>query len=333
VRAPIRLGANDPRSFYRGSHAIRDFRGATRQPDEYHPEDWIASVTSRFGLAPSGQTVLDDGTLLLDAIAHDPVGWLGPEHVARYGADPRLLTKLLDAGERLPVHVHPDRAFAGDHLASGYGKTESWIIIDAPADAAVHLGFARDVDAGELERWCRTQDLETMLAATNRVPVRPGDSVFVPAGLPHAIGPGILLAELQEPTDFSIFLEWAGFDVPDPLQGQLGLDFEVAIGCVNRAAVGGERLATLGTRRGTAYYPAEADAFFRADRLEVGELPSTIPAGYGVLIVLDGSGRLATSEGGELAIARGDTILLPYAAGDATLEGPGLAAILARPPE
>lgn len=65
-------------------------------------------------------------------------------------ADPGVLVKLLDAGQRLPLHVHPDRRFATAHLASPYGKTEAWVILSDRPDAYVHLGFARDVSADEL---------------------------------------------------------------------------------------------------------------------------------------------------------------------------------------
>src|ERR1700730_12334745 len=138
---PVVLTANRPRSFYRGAGRIDQFRRSRtmepgrRQPgrggadDPYFPEDWVASTTSRFNAAPAGVTTLPDGRLLTAAIAEDPVWWLGPEHVDRHGADPTILVKLLDAGERLPLHVHPDRDFSAAHLANPYGKTEALGIV------------------------------------------------------------------------------------------------------------------------------------------------------------------------------------------------------------
>jgi mannose-6-phosphate isomerase len=330
---PIRLEPNLPRAFYRGSNAIAAFRGMSTQPGEVgQPEDWIASSTTQWGKGPSGLSVLPDGRLLRDAVAADPVAWLGPEHIERHGREPQLLVKLLDAGQRLPVHVHPDRPFAADHLSSPFGKTEAWLIVEAGADAYVHLGFSRDVAADELAGWCAAQQTETMLGATNRISVAPGDSVLVPAGLPHAIGPGILLVELQEPTDFSIFLEWKGFALDGPSEGHLGLGYEVALQCVNRVATGPQRLELLRSNRDPNAFPAEADPFFRAERLRPD--PSlTLDPGYSVLIVLDGAGEL---RGGEirspLPIRRGDTILVPYASGAVEIAGDGLSAIRARPP-
>ena len=179
----IALPANQPETFYRGAGRIAGFRGHG-VPDR--PEDWVASTTSRFGLGPSGITTLPDGRLLTEAIAADRRWWLGPER-----ADSGILVKLLDAGQRLPVHVHPDRAFAHEHLASPYGKTEAWVIVSAEPDAVVHLGFARDVSPGELAAWVRDQEVDAMLAATNRVPIRAGDALLCPARMPHAIGAGI----------------------------------------------------------------------------------------------------------------------------------------------
>jgi mannose-6-phosphate isomerase len=328
---PIRLGPNFPKSFYRGSHAITAFRG---NPDDnrdiYRPEDWIASTTSQFGKAPAGLSALPDGRLLAEAIEADPVAWLGADHIARFGANAALLVKLLDAGERLPVHVHPDRGFASDHLVSPYGKTEAWLIVDALPDATVHLGFTGDVEAGQLAAWCRDQEADAMLAATNEIGVAPGDTILVPAGMPHAIGGGILLVELQEPTDFSIFLEWKGFDLDGPVDGHLGLGYDVALQCVNRSATGPERLDVLRSGREDLAFPAESDAFFRAERISP-RPAATLEAGYGVLIVLDGTGELRWSEG-SLPLTRGDTVLLPYAAGPVAVSGDGLTAIRARPP-
>ena len=171
--------------------------------------------------------------------------------MARYGADPALLVKLLDAGQQLPLHVHPDRGYATEHLASPFGKTEAWIVLEADPGAVMYLGFSRDVEAAELGGWVRDQDVEAMLAVTNRVPVEAGDSLLCPAGTPHAIGAGILLVELQEPTDWSILLQWRGFPL-GPDDATLGLPLEEALACVGRRAVGAERLAGL---RGAAARP------------------------------------------------------------------------------
>jgi mannose-6-phosphate isomerase len=310
----LALPANQPETFYRGAGRIAAFRDVTGLPDR--PEDWVASTTSRFALAPSGQTTLPDGRLLADAIAAEPGWWLGPTHVAAYGDNPAILVKLLDAGQRLPLHVHPDRRFATDHLASPYGKTEAWVIVSAEPDAFVHLGFARDVESAELTAWVAGQQSDEMLAATNRIPIRTGDAVLCPAGVPHAIGPGILLVEVQEPTDFSVLLEYSNFGLSD---GHLGLGYDLALECVDRQGWSPERIAALhGPSGSSRLLPPAADEFFAADRLHgpVAELK----AAFSVVVVVAGAGTLIGAHD-TLPVRRGDTLLVPFAAGPLTLTG------------
>jgi mannose-6-phosphate isomerase len=318
---PIQLGPNQPATFYRGSGRLGAFRGLDLEP---RPEDWVASTTPRFGLAPAGLTTLPDGAVLADAVVADPLGWLGAEHVDRFGANPALLVKLLDAGQRLPVHVHPDRAFALSHLASGFGKTEAWIVLEAAPDAAVHLGFTRDVAADELARWVSTQDVAALLGTTNRVPIQAGDAILCPAGLPHAIGENVLLVELQEPTDFSVLLEWEGFPL-GPRNASVGLSLDEALTCVDRRACSPARLASLRGGAGSSLLPAEAADFFVAERVG----PGRLDAGFAVLVVTSGAGELS-GEWGALAIARGATVVVPFAAGAWALSG-DVAGIVCRP--
>ncbi len=301
----VALPANQPETFYRGAGRIAGFRNGLALPDR--PEDWVGSVTSRFGLAPDGLSTLPDGRLLAEAVAAEPGYWLGPDRT-----DTGILTKLLDAGQRLPLHVHPDRRFATAHLASPYGKTEAWVIVSARPDAYVHLGFARDVAAAELATWVAGQRTAEMLAATNRVPVAAGDAILCPAGVPHAIGDGVLLVEIQEPTDFSVLLEYEAFGLPD---GHLGLGYDLALQCVDRSAWSPERLTAL--RGAGRLLPEAADEFFTARRLHGGD---RLARGFSVTVVVAGEGTL-TGEHDDLPVRRGDTLLIPYAAGPLQLTG------------
>jgi mannose-6-phosphate isomerase len=315
---PVKLGANLPATFYRGAGRIARFRGCPDLPPR--PEDWVASTTTRFGSSSSGLSALPSGELLRDAVVAAPERWLGPAHVDRYGADPAILVKLLDAGERLPVHVHPDRRFAAAHLASPYGKTEAWVILEAAPDAVVYLGFSRSVGSAELSDWVAGRRFDELLAATNPVPVRAGDSVLVPAGLPHAIGPGVLLVEVQEATDFSVLLEASRFGL-DEESAFAGLPRELALSCVDRSAWDPARVASLRRDRGSLLFPAAADGFFRAERVG-----SVLDPGFSVVVVTAGRGFLGT-----LSVAAGDTVVVPYAAGAVRVSG-DLSAIRLRPP-
>jgi mannose-6-phosphate isomerase len=318
---PIVLGPNMPETFYRGDGRIDRLRGTMGHEDR--PEDWIASVTSKFGTKAVGMTRLPDGLLLAEAVAADPSAWLGADHVARYGSDTGLLVKLLDAGQRLPVHVHPGRRFATEHLGRPHGKTEAWIVLEAEAGATVHLGFRRDVGVDELINWARSQDTRSMLAATNRVPVAAGDSVLCPAGTPHAIGAGILVIELQEPADLSIMLERRSFSL-DEQEATLGLPLEEALACVDRRACPPERLEALRGRplNGAvgSLLPAEGNPFFVAERVDT-RVSGHLSQSYGVLVVTAGEGHLATKNGTLVRVGRGSTVLIPHAAGPAVLTG------------
>jgi mannose-6-phosphate isomerase len=334
---PIRLAANRFPRFYRGGPAIDELRGTTPVAGEaFLPEDWVGSTTTAFGSTGDGLTRLEDGRTLRQAIEADPEGFLGQGHAGAYGADPALLVKLLHAGERLPVHLHPDRDFARRHLGCPWGKTEAWIIIGAQGrEPVVHLGFREPMDPDHLTELVSEQRVEPLLAALNAVTVAPGDTVLVPAGTPHAIGEGVLLVELQEPTDFSVLLEWDGFAIDGRRQGHLGLGFDLALRAVDCSGLTRADLDRLRTGRGRVrpgverLFPAEADPFFRAQRLRP-DPAAALEAAFSILVVTSGSGRME-SPGGSLDLARGDTVLVPFAAGPCELRG-RLEAVRALPP-
>lgn len=321
--APTVLAANQPADrFYSGGPRIAALRGDGAGGDHV-PEDWVASTTTLAGSDVLGLTVLPDGRRLRDAVSADPAGWLGTDHAEKYGGDPALLVKLLDAGERLPVHVHPDDDFAREHLGCAAGKTESWIVVQADPGARVHLGFTRDVDSAELASWVGEQDREALLAACHSVAVRAGDTIYVPAGLPHAIGAGILLVELQQASDLSVLLEYEGFAIDGARDGHLGLGFDTALRCVQVHALPDSQLAGLiGRWDDDHIFPASADTFFRAQRLS-GDVDVLLDPGFSVLVGVAGSGELTWGEhtGGVLRLVQGSTVVVPFGAGPVRLRG------------
>jgi mannose-6-phosphate isomerase len=322
--AATKLPPNGVPRFYRGGAAIQELRGFD-PGGERVPEEWIGSTTTVFGEHELGLSRLADGTLLRDAIAGDPEGWLGPAHVQRFGSDPALLVKLLDAGQRLPVHVHPDGAFATEHLGTRFGKTEAWVIIEARPGAQVHVGFAADMPFDTLGAWVRAQDQDAMLGALNPIDVAAGDAIFVPAGVAHAIGDGVLIVELQEPTDLSILLEWDGFGIDDESEATLGLGWDVALGCVEHDGRAVEALRGRPAEGAVAeLLPSAAAGFFRAQRIGGG---AELAPGFAVVVVTAGAGAIAGVD-----VRRGDAIVVPHAAGAARAEGE-LQAIACRPPE
>jgi mannose-6-phosphate isomerase len=269
-------------------------------------------------------------------VGSDPRGFLGPEHVERHGAETMLLVKLLDTAERLFVHVHPDDAFAAARLSEPRGKTEAWIIVavDEAVEGFAAIGFSREVSKDEAARWFAEQDVDGMLASMHRVPLSPGDTLLVPAGVPHAIGPGVTLVELQQPQDLSILLEYAGYGLTEQ-DALIGLDVESALEALDRRAWSAEDLHGLSAparplRPGvTAVFPPSAERFFRAERITAPGAERLEP-GFSIVVVTGGEGRFAW-DGGELAVRAGDVALIPYGAGEVRLLG-DFEAIRARPP-
>jgi mannose-6-phosphate isomerase len=322
--APVLLPANQLGRFYRGGARIDALRGASAETAG-GPEDWVGSTTTALGADRDGLSRLPGGRYLRDAIEEDPIGFLGPEHVRRWGSDPALLVKLLDAGERLPVHFHPGRAFARRELGVAFGKTEAWIIVEAEPDAVMHLGLRASVERSTALRWVRDQDVSAMLAAMHEVPVHPGAALFVPAGTLHAIGPGILLVELQEPTDMSVLLEWERFGVSDGSE-HLGLGWERVIGAADLDPVRPEDLLVQdgsgsAEQAITDLLPASAAPYFRAQRIAAEGEPVHLGPSFSILVVLEGWLKVWSESAPPLDLRGGETALVPYGAGRTTLDG------------
>jgi mannose-6-phosphate isomerase len=193
----------------------------------------------------------------------------------------------------------------------------------------MHLGLREPVDLETLQRWVSEQDSEEMLAALNKVPVKAGDSLFVPAGTLHTIGEGITLIELQEPSDMSVVLEWryAGVE-PDEANLQLGwqtilpaADIEAGVPVHIPADPGPAGASTQ--RR---LLPPEADAYFRAQLLTLHEPePLTLQPQFSIVIGTGGELSLASDAHEPLTLTKGRAALIPYAAGRTTVSGTGKA--------
>lgn len=305
MSAPIVLPPNQIRRFYAGGRRISAFRDLPETTNDA-PEDWIASTTTVFGETELGRSQLADGTPLADVLAGDPATFFDAAHREQFGSEPGLLIKLLDAGERLPVHLHPDDAFAAEHLNTRHGKTEAWVILEAEPEACVHVGFRQPMGEQEL---AELRDTSALLAALNPLPVAAGACIFVPAGMPHAIGEGILMLELQQPSDLSLVLE------PGSSDPFLGLARDVALQAVDRSA---SDLHRLQVTRGASLFPPEADPFFRAELVAAGD---RMEAAFSVLVVVDGEGELLSEMSDPVAVRRGGTVLVPFAAGTTQLSG------------
>ena len=328
---PSKLPPNQFDHFYRGGNRIGVLRHGPGGP--MRPEEWIGSITTRFGEAEQGLSHLSNGTLLREAIKSDPNGWLGEDHVKDFGLSTEVLIKLLDPDQRLPVHYHPNKAFAKTHLGLDHGKTEAWIILEAPAGSGVGLGFAQTQNKVDLLKLVRAQDSVSLLASLRRTEVKVGDAVLVPAGVAHAIDAGIFLLELQEPSDLSALLEWDGFAVDGIKDGHLGLGFETVTDALKLEPLTDAEFESLftynifsgGSLR--SVLPLKSDGYFRAHLA-----PGTgdFPSGFALVLVLDGVGSISFANTPEMKIEKGDAIVIPHCAGQFTFSGAN--AIICRPP-
>lgn len=299
------------------------------------PEEWIASTTTRFGQQENGLSKLPNGQLLKDAVAADPKSWLGEKHIQRFGISTEILVKLLDPDQRLPVHYHPDQRFAKEKLQLNHGKTEAWIILEAPVGAKVGIGFKNQMAKKEVAALVSNHDSTGLLNSLEFKQVQAGDAVFVPAGVPHAIESGIFVLELQEPTDLSILLEWDGFAVDGDKDGHLNLGFDTALDALQLEPLTDKQQGQIISRFEStqsishAIFKSIADDFFRADYL-TGDSRRVEP-GFGVFLALAGNGVMKFSNASAIGVNIGDAIVVPHSAGELSIEN--CAGILSRPPK
>ena len=333
VPQPAKLPSNQFDHFYKGGYRIGKLRNGPGGP--MRPEEWIASTTTRFGQQENGLSKLPNGQLLKDAVAADPKSWLGEKHIQRFGISTEILVKLLDPDQRLPVHYHPDQRFAKEKLQLNHGKTEAWIILEAPVGAKVGIGFKNQMAKNEVAALVSNHDSTGLLNSLEFKQVQAGDAVFVPAGVPHAIESGIFVLELQEPTDLSILLEWDGFAVDGDKDGHLNLGFETALDALQLEPLTDKQQGQIISRFEStqsishAIFKSIADDFFRADYL-TGDSRRVEP-GFGVFLALAGNGLMKFSNASAIRVNIGDAIVVPHSAGELSIEN--CAGILSRPPK
>ena len=329
---PQKLASNQFDHFYKGGYRIGALRHGPGGP--MRPEEWIGSMTTRFGEPTIGLSVLSNGTYLRDAVLANPEEWLGAEHVNTFGASTELLMKLLDPDQRLPVHYHPSRKFSKQHLSLDHGKTEAWIILESPEGAEVGLGFSKELTKPEVRSMVDARDSVGLLASLQKFKVKPGDTVFVPAGLPHAIGAGIFVLELQEPTDLSALLEWNDFAVDGVKDGHLGLGFDTVLDALRYTPIEKDEASKLVfadrlfTNTDASVFTDVANPYFRADYL-TGK-SSAIAAGFSIFLTLDGNGRISFENATAMEIEKGDAVLIPHSTGGWKLDG--ATGVVCRPP-
>jgi len=227
---------------YPGGRTLDRLARVTEPGDSHLAEDWIGSVTeTRF----TGREHLREGVAKVrvgertydwrELLGRDPEYFLGRAHVERFGAEPMILVKFLDSAIRLSFQAHPSREFARKFLQADSGKTEAYLILAVRPEmdsAYIYVGFQRPPTPAGLRRMIEEQDMAALERCFDRIPVRPGDAFVIPAGFPHALGEGLFLIEIQEPTDFVVRYEFesAGYVIPEGARFMgRGIDFALAL--------------------------------------------------------------------------------------------------------
>ncbi len=158
-------------------------------------ESWeLSTVEGDVSVVANGEL---SGTSLQQLIDDNPEQLLGESVFERFGNEFPILIKFIDAKKDLSIQLHPNDELAKERHKS-FGKTEMWYIMDADEDANLIVGFNKDVSKDE---YSKSLDDDTLLELLNYEQVKEGDTFFINTGKIHAIGAGVLLAEIQQTSD------------------------------------------------------------------------------------------------------------------------------------
>ncbi|WP_179318910.1 type I phosphomannose isomerase catalytic subunit [Winogradskyella helgolandensis] len=201
---------------YEGGALIDRWKKSNLEVDGQMPEQWIMStIIARGNGRPENEGLsiiaTNDGNFSLkELINSNPELYLGKELAQKYGTT-GVLIKMLDSMERLTIQVHPDKKYAKSILNSEFGKTESWYVLNTREidgeKPVVYMGFKEHVTKEIWKSHFETQNIEGMLDCLHQIEVKAGDAFMIYGGVPHAIGAGCFLMEVQEPTDYTMRVE------------------------------------------------------------------------------------------------------------------------------
>ena len=228
---------------YLGGRTLDCISGVATPQDSHFPEDWLLSDTLARNVGR--EEVADEGISRLEGeggavipftrlLAEAPEGLLGQRHCRALGHRAGFLLKYLDSAIRLHIQCHPSIPFAKRFLNSDCGKTEGYYILDVRpgCEGYLYLGFQRAPSPEQFKEAVATQDTSAILSAFDKIPVRRGDCFIVPGGVPHAIGEGVFMVEMMEPTDFAVRVEFerGGYVLPEAARFMgRGIDFAMSM--------------------------------------------------------------------------------------------------------
>ncbi len=345
---------------YKGGKLLEEWHSAPNPQDGNFPEEWVASAISARN--PGRETIPEEGLsrvsmpsggpLLKDLIEQDPLSFLGREHFEKYGCNMAVLVKLIDSLSRLIIQVHPDKEFAKSVLSSDYGKTEAWYIIGGRQidgqDPYVLIGFKPGMTKETWRTLFEKQDIEGMLNALNKLSVKPGDVYLIEGGVPHAIGAGCFLIEIQEPTDYTLRVErktQQGIVFPDEHCHQ-GSGFDKMFDCfhydcyteaevIKRWRLTPKLLSRDQSAEHWALIDSEATELFEMQKVTVRQgFTQTMDGRYCIAVIAEGKGNIGSGDN-KFDVCRGDLLFIPACLDTIYFEASGkpLEVILCFPPK
>ena len=266
-------------------------------------EAWVLSAH------PDGPSYLPDGTTFADKLAE-----LGADAVGKNSAgfkDFPQLIKLIDAMSDLSVQVHPSDEYALKNEGQ-FGKTEMWYILDAEEGAGIYYGFQKDVTRAEMEEAIRTNTLTDILRF---VPVQPGESYFIPSGTIHAIGKGLLIAEIQQNSNVTYRVYDYGRKDAQGNTRPLHVEKALEVSDLTRAADAVEPTQTV--VEGGVFTEVSSCSYFTVTKLEAdGTVTIDNPDSFIAVLITKGEGTI----NGEKFVQY-DTFFVPANNGEVELSG------------
>jgi mannose-6-phosphate isomerase len=312
VYYPISIKGERVWRTYVGGKKLDELEGLAQAEDTHKPELWILSTVEAKNAGretiKEGKCYLkeDNSLSLSDLIQSYPEETLGKVHSKTYHGKMGVLVKVIDSKERLTIQVHPTKEKARQYFDSDYGKTECWHIIDTRREGpnpCIYLGFKENVTKESFNQLFEEQDLDGMLDMLHCIPVKKGDTYIIPGGIPHAIGAGCALVEIQEPTDYTLRVEQttpSGFKI-DKVACHQGIGVEAMLDCFNFRGMNIEEVMDLCKLKGKEVLVSYEDTpYFQMEKITVDEETVFLAeeSFYG-LFVLSGSGEYEVFENQE----------------------------------
>lgn len=270
-----------------------------------------------------GQSIVANG-LLAGASLHELVVSRGPELLGRHTPHARfpLLFKFLDCQRDLSVQVHPNDAAAARLTPPDLGKTEAWVVLGAHPGSRIYSGLKKGCDKDALHKALKEGSVENCLHSFEP---RPGDCVFIPAGTVHALGAGLLVAEIQQASDTTYRLYDWGRTGPDGKPRPLHV--EQALGVIDYSATEILPQQTAPTTKPSVECLVSCDKFILNRWKLTSDQTLTCDDRFHILAALDGQFDIESADS-TASLVRGQTALLPASLGSASLRPRGPAALL-----